>query len=242
MQTRCPYPDCSQLWLYDEITTVDQRSSNGFFRGRCAVCERPATIKPIEVWQQLDRKVVYLSGKDCLRGGPAPDVETINGSGPSVSAMSVLLDDIRSLHNVGSVFRTSDAFGFAQIYLCGITGTPDRHNVKKTSLSAETSVSWQYHVSGLESIALVKAQGGIIVSLERNAQSQDISELNPGLLSGKPLCLVLGNEVSGVSEELLAASDIVCHIPMHGIKESLNVSVAFGVAAFCLSKGLRLLG
>ncbi len=237
MQTRCPYPDCSHQWLYDDANSSDRKSSNGFFRARCASCDRPATIKPIEIWQQLERKIVYLGSRNCLSGGPTADSGNVHDK--KAPAMSVLLDDIRSLHNVGSVFRSADAFGFSQLYLCGITGTPDRRDVKKTSLSAEASVDWQYHINGLASVAEVRAQGGTIISLERTAHSQDISEVNMELLAGKPVCLVLGNEVSGVSEELLTGSDIVCHIPMHGIKESLNVSVAFGVAAFCLSKAWR---
>ncbi len=175
----------------------------------------------------MERKVTYLGGKNCLEGGPA--ISTL-------ARLSVVLDDIRSLHNVGAIFRTSDAFGFQQIHLCGITGTPDRHDVKKTSLTAEEHISWRYHVSALEAVAAAQAAGAKILALERNETSFDIATFSREQLGTAPLCLVVGNEVSGVTEEVLAQSDFVCHIPMRGVKESLNVSVAFGVAAFCLSK------
>jgi tRNA G18 (ribose-2'-O)-methylase SpoU len=111
--------------------------------------------------------------------------------------------------------------------------------VKKTSLSAEGNIDWKYYISGMHAVSDLKELGVKIISLERSESSLDISELTPESLVDQPLCLVLGNEVSGVSEEILAASDMICHIPMRGMKESLNVSVAFGVAAFSISNLLR---
>ena len=228
MLTRCPYGDCAEQWQQDEDVPGLRRSSNGFIKSTCPQCKRPATLRPLEIWQQMERKVTYLAGKNCLEGGPA--------QGAGLPMLSVVLDDIRSLHNVGSIFRSSDAFGFRQIHLCGITGTPDRHDVRKTSLTAEEYISWRYHINALDAINTLRASGTKIMSLERCQDSVDISKFTSEQLGPAPLCLVLGNEVSGVTEEVLAQSDFVCHIPMQGIKESLNVSVAFGVAAFCLSK------
>ena len=239
MKTRCPYPDCSHQWDFDESSSQDFRSSNGFYRGRCVKCERHATLKPIEIWEQLERKILYLGGKGALRGGSEiedPGEKSVNAQ-PSLDLghMHVILEDIRSLHNVGSIFRTSDAFGFGHLHLCGITGTPDRKDVKKTSLSAEGHLEWQYHISGMQAVTALREVDATIISLERCDGSVDISELSLERFSTKPLCLVLGNEVSGVSEEIRHASTLICHIPMRGMKESLNVSVAFGVAAYTIS-------
>jgi tRNA G18 (ribose-2'-O)-methylase SpoU len=236
--TRCPYKDCSFEWDYSEANSVDSRSSNGFYRSHCHKCARKATLKPIEVWQQLERKVAYLEGKGCLSGSSvevSASSDNQSNSRGNEPVLHVVLEDIRSLHNVGSIFRTSDAFGFRYLHLCGITGTPDRNSVKKTSLSAEVNVDWKYYVSAVHAIAELKERGYKVVSLECSPTSRDISELTHEAIGSQPLCLVLGNEVSGVSEEILAVSDMTCHIPMRGIKESLNVSVAFGVAAFSIS-------
>ncbi len=195
-------------------------------------------MKPIEVWQQLERKLVYLEGKGFLSG--SPDQAFANSDDRlQEPVLHVVLEDIRSLHNVGSIFRTSDAFGFKYLHLCGITGTPDRKDVKKTSLSAEVNIEWKYYISAVHAVTELKERGFKVISLECSENSLDISELTPELIKAQPLCLVLGNEVSGVSEEILASSDMTCHIPMRGIKESLNVSVAFGVAAFSISNLLR---
>ncbi len=265
MLTRCPYKDCSHQWEF-LAENASARSSNGFYRSHCPKCERRATLKPIEIWEQLERKVAYLGAKGCLSGGPslpltvnscsgvdpqtAPIIETnldtnakagraTDSATGFLPPLHVVLEDIRSLHNVGSIFRTSDAFGFRYLHLCGITGTPDRKDVKKTSLSSEGYIEWKYHMSGIHAVSDLKALGVKIISLECSDTSIDISDLQLEPLGSAPLCLVLGNEVSGVSEEILAASDLICHIPMRGIKESLNVSVAFGVAAFSISNLLR---
>lgn len=247
MITRCPYKNCSYQWDYSEVDSGDVRSSNGFYRGRCPECARKATLKPIEIWEQLERKVVYLQGKGSLSGSSEhssnhpsnhssePSSANLDDRLQETPVLHVVLEDIRSLHNVGSIFRTSDAFGFRNLHLCGITGTPDRKDVKKTSLSAEGQVDWKYYISGMHAVSELKEIGVKIISLERSESSLDISELTPDALVHQPLCLVLGNEVSGVSEEILAASDMICHIPMRGMKESLNVSVAFGIAAFSIS-------
>ena len=251
MITRCPYKNCSYQWDYSEVDSGDVRSSNGFYRGRCPECARKATLKPIEIWEQLERKVVYLQGKGSLSGSSEHSSNHSSNHPSELSSanlddrlqelpvLHVVLEDIRSLHNVGSIFRTSDAFGFRYLHLCGITGTPDRKDVKKTSLSAEGNIDWKYYISGMHAVSDLKELGVKIISLERSESSLDISELTPESLVDQPLCLVLGNEVSGVSEEILAASDMICHIPMRGMKESLNVSVAFGVAAFSISNLLR---
>jgi len=140
----------------------------------------------------------------------------------------VILDNIRSLHNVGSIFRTADAAGVDKIFLCGITGEPTDIKVKKVSLGAEDSVPWEYVPQAWRLVKQLKKQGFKIVVLEKNNQSQDYRKFR----SVRKMALIVGNEVRGVSAGLLKLSDTVVHIPMYGQKESLNVGVAFGIAIF----------
>lgn len=142
----------------------------------------------------------------------------------------VICDNLRSLHNVGSIFRTSDALGVSKIYLCGITGTPQQKGVLKVSLGAEKSVSWEHHRAAWRLVEKLKKQGINIVSLELTKGSENVKLFKPKF----PLALVVGNEITGVSPAILKRSDAVVHIPMKGIKESLNVSVAFGIAAYVI--------
>ncbi|MFA5029596.1 MAG: TrmH family RNA methyltransferase [Patescibacteria group bacterium] len=147
----------------------------------------------------------------------------------------VVCDNLRSLYNVGSIFRTSDALGVKKIYLGGITAatrgvkaTSLPKGVLKVSLGAEKSVLWEQVWSSWRLVDRLKKQGFKIVALELTSNSIDVSIFKPKF----PLVLIIGNEVSGVSEALLKRADAVVHIPMQGIKESLNVSVAFGIAAY----------
>ncbi len=135
---------------------------------------------------------------------------------------------------MGSIFRTADAFSFAKIFLCGITGTPEQAALRKTSLSAEKHVAWQYDSSALNVTRHLKSKGVRIISLEKTPTSIELGRLSADTPTNQSVCLVLGNEVSGVSEEVLALSDRIYHIPMLGAKESLNVAVAFGIAAYSL--------
>ena len=142
----------------------------------------------------------------------------------------VVCDNIRSLYNVGSIFRTSDALEINKIYLCGITGTPEQKGALKVSLGAEKSVVWEYHKNAWQLVDKLKKRGIKIVALELTKGSKNVKLFKPKF----PLALIVGNEVSGVSPALLKRSDAVVHIPMKGIKESLNVSVAFGIAAYVI--------
>jgi tRNA G18 (ribose-2'-O)-methylase SpoU len=140
----------------------------------------------------------------------------------------VLLDNIRSLHNVGAIFRTSDAVHLEHIYLCGITGKPPRDEIRKTSLGAEESVPWTFVKDAQEVIRTLRQQHYQIVSLEHTDNSYDYRQAPYRF----PLCLIVGHEYLGVQDHLVESSDIAVEIPMHGLKQSLNVSVAFGVMAF----------
>ena len=149
---------------------------------------------------------------------------------------SVIAHNIRSLHNVGSIFRTADVFGVTKIYLTGYTVRPDYYvhagKIGKVALGAEKFIAWEYHKSAIKVIKQLKTQGVSIVALENNAKSIIISKFKPKF----PLALVLGEERRGVSRSIINLCDKVVEIPMQGKKESLNVSVAFGIAAFWVSQ------
>lgn len=142
----------------------------------------------------------------------------------------VICDNLRSLYNVGSIFRTSDAFVVSKIWLCGITGTPKQSGLAKVSLGAEHSVEWE-HVSQIwRAIEALKKQGFEIVALEQSKHSVPLDQYYPRF----PLALIVGNEVNGVSDAVLKRADTIIEIPMFGSKESLNVSVAVGIALYAL--------
>jgi len=140
----------------------------------------------------------------------------------------VVLNDIRSLYNVGAIFRTADGAGVEKLWICGITAHPPDTQISKTALGAEKEVPWEYRRDAREVLRELKILGYQIVFLEQLAESIPYQDFRP---SG-PVCLVLGNEVSGVSEELIALCDKTLEIEMAGRKNSLNVAVAFGVVAF----------
>ena len=147
-----------------------------------------------------------------------------------------VLENIRSLWNVGSVFRSADAIRLEQIYLCGYTGHPPRPEIEKTALGATESVPWSYWSQSRDALLWLRDSGYQILALELTTASLPMAELE----LRAPLALVVGNEVTGVSVEALALCDAAVEIPMDGLKESLNVSVAFGVAAYGLAARLPL--
>ncbi len=147
----------------------------------------------------------------------------------------VVLNDIRSLYNVGSIFRTADGSGVEKLWLCGITGHPPDTQITKTALGAESEVPWEYRRDACEVLRELKLTGYRIVFLEQLAESIPYQDYRP---SG-PVCLVIGNEVSGVSDGLISLCDETIEIEMAGLKNSLNVSVAFGIAAYHIKNVLR---
>lgn len=149
------------------------------------------------------------------------------------SEIVLVLPDIRSLHNVGSFFRTADAFGVSKIYLTGITGTPDSlrgNKIEKTSLGAEKFIPWEYSEKVSDILISLKARGFQIAALEQSKKSKVLGKYK---LKNK-VALVVGNEVEGLDKSILKNSDIILEIPMHGRKESLNVSVAGGIALYVI--------
>lgn len=139
----------------------------------------------------------------------------------------VILDNVRSAQNVGSFFRTADAFGIRRIELCGISSTPPNRELHKTALGSELSVEWRYHNSTLDCIASLREEGYRIIAVE---QIEGATMLNDFLFEeGSSYALIFGNEVDGVSEEAVATIDGAIEIPQVGTKHSLNVSVSAGV-------------
>lgn len=144
----------------------------------------------------------------------------------------VICDNIRSLENIGSIFRTSDALGVKKIYLCGISGRPPHHKISKTALGAEETIPFEYHKQIGRLIDKLKKDKITIVALEQDKKAVPYTELKTKF----PLALIMGNEVEGISKKILKKSDKIIFLPMHGKKESLNVSVAFGIAGYEINK------
>ena len=146
--------------------------------------------------------------------------------------LTILLDNVRSMHNVGAVFRTADAFRIEQIVLCGITATPPHTLIHKTALGAEDSVPWHYEKDSLETVLRLKANGYRIWVLEQ-ATGSIPPEQSP-LQADEKAVLVVGNEVFGVRDEIISVADRCIEIPQFGTKHSLNVSVSCGIALYTL--------
>ncbi len=145
----------------------------------------------------------------------------------------VILDSIRSNYNVGSIFRTSDGAMIEKLYLCGYTPHPPKKEIMKTALGATESVNWEYVEDAKELINKLKSEGIKIGALELTDSSFPYYDLKPDTF---PMALIIGNEITGVSQELLDLCDFSIEIPQYGIKQSLNVAVAYGVAVFELRK------
>ena len=149
--------------------------------------------------------------------------------------LCVVLNNIRSLHNVGAIFRTADGAGVDKIWLCGITGYPPQGGIAKTALGAENHVSWEYREDIVSLLKQLKTQGYQIVLLEQMQGSVAHDVFVPKA----PVCLVIGNEVSGISDDLQSLCDAAIEIEMDGIKNSLNVAVAFGIMAYQMRSCLK---
>lgn len=140
-----------------------------------------------------------------------------------------LLDSVRSLYNVGSVFRTSDGAGISKLILTGYTPHPPRKEIEKTALGSTASVPWEYVKNPLAALQTLRDSGTHICALEQTDKSTPYYHLPADSF---PLCLVVGNEITGVSKDIIAKVDFAIHIPMYGMKQSLNVAVAYGIAVF----------
>ena len=151
--------------------------------------------------------------------------------------VTVVLDNIRSCHNIGSVFRTSDALLVEKIYLCGISSTPPDKEIRKTALGAENSVPWEYFSSTLEVIADLKSKGYTIIAVEQVEDSISLKDYIP--TENARLALVFGNEVKGVQQEVVDQCDLSLEIPQYGTKHSFNISVSVGIVLWDLFSKLK---
>ena len=149
--------------------------------------------------------------------------------------VSILLDQVRSLYNVGAFFRLSDAAGIRKLYLCGITAHPPKRALSKTALGAEATVAWEHHWDPLPLVERLRDEGHELVVVETAARAIDLFEWQPRF----PVCVVFGHEVEGVRREVAERCDVQVRVPMLGRKHSLNVSVAGGVVAYELLRKYR---
>ena len=147
--------------------------------------------------------------------------------------LTVVVDNVRSLYNVGSIFRTSDGAMIQELILTGYTPTPPRKEIEKTALGATKSVPWSYIKDPLEAVSTLARRGLKTCCLEITDRSVPYHAVLP---TDFPLCLVIGNEITGISREVVAQCDQALEIPMYGLKHSLNVAVAYGVAVFELAR------
>jgi 23S rRNA (guanosine2251-2'-O)-methyltransferase len=156
--------------------------------------------------------------------------------GSSKTPIIIVLDNVRSLNNVGSVFRTADAFLIEAIYLCGITGTPPNKEIQKTALGATESVSWKYTATTLEAVEELKQMGYFACSIEQAESACMLNEFIPE--KKQKIAIIFGNEVKGVEQEVIDKSDQVIEIPQVGTKHSLNIAVSVGIVVWDLFRKL----
>lgn len=142
----------------------------------------------------------------------------------------IVLDNIRSLHNVGSAFRTADAFRIEKIFLTGITGTPPHREIQKTALGATESVPWEYVENPASIVEKLRSEEYMIVIVEQTNESTPLQKFDP--VVDQKYCLVFGNEVNGVSESVISFADMALEIPQEGTKHSLNISVCLGIVTW----------
>ena len=141
--------------------------------------------------------------------------------------VAVVLDNVRSMHNIGSVFRTADGFAVEKIFLCGITAQPPHREIEKTALGATQSVDWTYHADPVDAVKQLRSKGYIILAIEQAEESIMLNTFIPE--SGKKYALIFGNEVNGVSDEVMEIIDHCIEIPQFGTKHSFNIAVSAGI-------------
>ncbi|MBX9690120.1 MAG: hypothetical protein K2X27_25640 [Candidatus Obscuribacterales bacterium] len=227
MQTRCPFADCLHIFPLAE--------EKEFKISSCPQCSRSFTARTLARHLEIDKQAAKHKEQKT-------DAESFFASNESSGKMLVLLEEIRSLWNVGSIFRSADGAGFSQLFLTGITGCPPRKEIAKTSLGAEDHVAWNYSANSLPVLDELKKRGYQIIGLEKTENSKPLKKAQAENKIRNPLCLVLGSEVKGVYSETLAACDLLLDLPMRGFKESLNVAVAFGIAAYAIAEKIESAG
>jgi 23S rRNA (guanosine2251-2'-O)-methyltransferase len=196
------------------VETADRRAE------RCPQCRAPAVV----VGKPFRQAAIPQAGEQQSSREAGPQVE-------------ILLDNIRSAWNVGSMMRTADGAGVRRVHLCGVSATPENPKVAKTALGAEKSLSWSFHPDGLAAVQSFKDQGLPVWALEGGDRAESLfgGAIQPPV--GR-MVLVVGNELTGIDPGLLELCDRVVSLPMLGVKGSLNVAVAFGIAVYAIRFGL----
>jgi 23S rRNA (guanosine2251-2'-O)-methyltransferase len=181
-----------------------------------------------------------MCGSPTVQDGPPYEELQVRGAVAPLPATRVeaLLDNIRSTYNVGSMFRTSDGAGVSHLHLCGMTPTPKNPRLAKTALSAQETVPWSYARNALDKALSLRDTGLRLWALEGGDLSLPLQQALSDI-DGPPVVLVVGNEISGVDPAILEVCQKIVHIPMRGVKTSLNASVAFGIAAYALCMRVR---
>lgn len=201
------------------------------FGTRCPICMGETRLI-------ITRKLVYETGHPRPASDLASNRSALKGTRlERRGACAVLLDNIRSAWNTGSILRSADGFGFAHVYLCGITPTPEHEAVTKTALGAEDSVPWSYHKDAVKLVTGLKKAGWKIFALEETPQAVSLEQVHR--FRGEPTektLLIAGSEVTGVDPGLLELCDQILYIPMRGDKQSFNVAIAFSIAAYELNQ------
>ncbi len=207
MNLSCANPTCTHLFEVDK--------SKAYKRVRCDVCGAEGPAIPARIRRQLSAQTTTA---------PLPELPA--------DAFVVIVEDFRSIHNVGSIMRSCDAFGVDLVVMCGITATPEHPKFARTALGAELSVPWVWRPDGPSAINELRRHPLEIIALEHSerALSPERCRLK------KPVALVIGNEVAGVSSPVLDLADKHVEIPMRGIKSSFNAAVAFGIVAWELCR------
>ncbi len=221
MQSRCPYADCLQVFEIED--------QNEFKAAQCKNCARIISLRSLARHLEIDKQVEKHRKNNTLA---VPDFELKE----KPARLVAVLEEIRSLWNVGSIFRSADGAGFSSLFLLGITGCPPRKEIAKTSLGAEDHIRWQYAGNSVPLLEDLKVLGYQIISLEKTDGSLALNVAIERKLLKPPICLIVGSETKGVYAETLQASDLVLDLPMRGFKESLNVAVAFGIAAYAIAE------
>ena len=174
---------------------------------------KTAKYKLMEYRKRLNEELNRLSPEEYKKAEKLPIV--------------VVVDNVRSLNNIGSVFRTSDAFRLEKIYLCGITATPPHREIHKTALGAEESVAWEYFEETIEAIRKLKTEGFTIVTVEQTENSLSLEDY--AIEKTRKYAFIFGNEVKGVQQNVVNLSDLCLEIPQFGTKHSFNISVSAGI-------------
>jgi tRNA G18 (ribose-2'-O)-methylase SpoU len=202
------------------------------------VCQRESCRLrfPVPENSELGERCPHCEGQTALVEHPYLTFEARGEDEVTGPPLEVFLDNVRSLRNVGAVFRTADGAGVRHVYLGGFTPTPNHPKMAKTSLGAESSVKWTRHVNGLDEIDRLANDGARLWALEGGPEAVPLTSC----LSERgtdPIVLILGHEVSGIDPRIMERCERTMRLPMRGIKGSLNVSVAFGIAAYFLRFG-----